>query len=90
MEYITSHKSDNPAYDGLTKINPLKLLKIRPEVKILVRLLLKDTVVIVGDNYIELPVEVKKDLFGIILERYGLGAKTNTGFGHVVRCGDEA
>lgn len=86
IEYITSHKADNPAYDGLTKINPLKLLKVRPDVTILIRLLLKDTVITVGDESIELPAEVKKDLFGIILERYGLGAKTNTGFGHVVRC----
>ena len=88
LEYITSHKADDPAYDGLTKINPLRLLKIQPEVKILVRFLLKDTVVTVGEHCIELKADVKKELFAIILERYGLGAKTNTGYGHVVRCED--
>ena len=85
LEYITSHKATDPRYDGLTTINPLRLLKIRPDVTMLVRLLLKDTVVIAGEEYVELTSEVKRELFAIILERYGFGAKTNTGYGHVVR-----
>ena len=89
LEYITSHKADDHAYEGLTKLNPLRLLKILPEVKVLVRFLLKDTIIFVGDTCIELKAEVKKELFAIILERYGLGAKTNTGYGHVVRCEEE-
>ena len=85
MEYITSHKVSDPDYEGLTKINPLRLLKIRPEVTILVRFLLQDTCVTVGEKCYELTSDIKKELFGIILERYGLGAKTNTGYGHVTR-----
>ena len=72
-------------YDGLTTINPLRLLKIRPEVTILVRFLLKDTCVTVEEKCYELTSAIKKELFGIILERYGVGAKTNTGYGHVIR-----
>lgn len=91
LEYITSHEAPHTEasdlnYDGLTKINPLRLLKIRPEVTILVRLLLQDTCVTVGENCYELTSEIKKELFMIILERYGVGAKTNTGYGHIKKC----
>lgn len=85
LEYITSHKATDPIYDGLTNINPLRLLKIRPDVTMLARFLLQDTIVIAGEECFELTSEVKRDLFAIILERYGFGAKTNTGYGHVVR-----
>ena len=86
MEYITSHKASEPAYDGLTAVNPLKLLKIRPGVKILFRFLLKDTMVYIGNECFELTAAEKKELYAVILERYGFGAKTNTGYGHIVRC----
>ena len=78
IDYITSHRSKHgKQYDGLSNPNPVRMLKVLPDVEFLFRFVLKDSVV----NQIRLPADVKKEVFRELLSRYGAGAKTNTGYG---------
>lgn len=69
-DYITPHKKE--------KLNPLELLKIAPKTKIEIILELHD-LEIAG---IKITADEKLKLFKEILYIVGLGAKTNTGYGH--------
>lgn len=66
-EFITPHKTatENPV--------PIKLLKILPEVRFEFRFRLEDS------SHMTAP--EKKELFQRLLELFGIGAKTNVGFG---------
>ena len=71
-DYLTSHKKI------LKDPNPLELIKIPPQSKIEIFLQLHDTNV----EGISITADEKLDLFKNILYLSGLGAKTNTGYGH--------
>lgn len=72
-DYITPHiNKDNPELNGLTNPNPLKFLKIMPEVKIQFRFRLSDGII---------TAKQKLELFKAILLDIGIGAKTNVGYG---------
>ena len=60
---------------------PIQLIKVLPEVVFEFRFLLKNTKI--GDNEIE--AERKKELFISLLEISGIGAKTNVGYGRLIR-----
>ncbi len=78
IDYITPHKSkDGPAFDEFASPNPIRMLKIIPDVKMLFRFILKDSVV--GD--VCLRADVKLELFKELIKTYGVGAKTNVGYG---------
>ncbi len=83
FEYITPHKANDPRYDGLTGINPIRMLKIRSGVTILFRFLLGETVVELESRQYKISATTKLALFGYLLENYGIGAKTNTGVGRL-------
>ena len=73
---ITPHKeaTKNPV--------PLLLIKILPDVYLEFRFLLGDSVINTGDNSsVTLSAEEKKSLFLSILQLFGIGAKTNVGYG---------
>lgn len=79
-DFITSHRSPlGPEYDGLTNPNPIRMLKVLPGVKFLFRFLLKDTVV----EDVSLKASVKLELFKKLFMQYGVGAKTNVGYGRL-------
>lgn len=67
LESITPHGN------GLTEPNPIRLLKVRPEVAFLFRFRLTDKGQLSADE--------KLDLFKELLLLTGIGAKTNVGFG---------
>lgn len=71
-DYLTPHK------DILGNPNPLELIKIPPQTKMEIYLQLHDTNV----EGISITSDEKLDLFKNILYLSGLGAKTNTGYGH--------
>lgn len=82
-EYITPHKASDPRYDGLTGINPIHMLKVRPGVTVLFRFILQDSVVESDGQQYLIKQETKLALFGKLLEEYGIGSKTNTGVGRL-------
>ena len=77
-DYITPHKSkEDPMLDAFANPNPIRMLKILPNVKMLFRFILKDSVI--GGVYLK--ADVKMELFKELLKTYGVGAKTNVGYG---------
>ena len=89
-EYITPHKASDPRYDGLTGINPIHMLKVRPGVIVLFRFILQDSVVELGGQQYLIKAQTKLALFEKILEEYGIGSKTNTGVGRLQAAGSES
>lgn len=83
LEYITPHKASDPRFDGLTGINPIRMLKIRPGVTLLFRFLLGDTTIQTGGQSIKISADTKLQLFERLLGEYGIGAKTNLGVGQI-------
>ena len=85
LEYITPHKANDPRYNGLTGVNPIRMLKILPGVTILFRFLVGDTFIQTGGCNIKISADTKLKLFEKLLEEYGIGAKTNLGVGQLQR-----
>lgn len=81
LENITSHLSTEADYDGLTKINPITLLKVMPGVVFFFRFLLHDSEIKRGDASVTIKADEKLALFKKIIADFGMGAKTNVGFG---------
>ncbi len=77
-DYITSHKLTKADLIGMDEPNPIKILKILPNVTLLFRFRLSDSEVVK-----ELTHEKKLELFEAIFLKMGIGAKTNTGYGIV-------
>jgi len=74
FESITPHAS------GLAESNPIKLLKVPPDVEFLFRFRLKDKGLLSAAE--------KRKLFRELLLLTGIGAKTNVGFGAMVKEND--
>jgi len=74
LEHITPHfdPNDKLSRAGLKNPRPLRLIKIRPGVKMLFRFHLTDGCI---------SATAKRNLFKAILMQLGAGAKTNVGFG---------
>ena len=87
LENITSHISYDPElkdpcmYQGLTAINPITLLKVMPNVVFLFRFKLCDSVIKTKEGEITVTPDEKLKLFENIIADFGMGAKTNVGFG---------
>ncbi len=80
-DYITPHKSKkNGVPDEFCNPDPLKMLKVLPDVTFKFQFDLKETVI--GDC--KVTPEDKLALFKQILLDFGIGAKTNVGFGKFV------
>lgn len=81
IDYITPHKNkDNkPELDELSEPNPISMLKVISNVVFEFRFKLVDSNI----DGIEITKEDKLDLFKLLLEYLGIGAKTNTGFGYM-------
>lgn len=79
-DYITPHKHPlrNPV--------PIRFLRVNPGVTYRFRFILKDTKVLVGGKEILFSAEQKRDLFKEIILTFGLGAKTNVGYGRFCEC----
>lgn len=77
FEYITSHVAQDPALQGLLDPNPVRLLKVRPNVVFSFSFILTDAEI----NGKLVSREIKKELFKKIMMEQGVGAKTNTGYG---------
>jgi len=71
-DYITSHYSDEPNGE-FKEPNPIKFLKILPEVSFRFQF-----------RFLEKDDEVYLELFKDIIQDFGLGAKTNTGYGKFI------
>ena len=71
-DYITPHKSpvENPV--------PIRILKVAPGVTFAFRFRLSD-ITIEGQT---ITAEEKEDLFGLLLSEFGVGARTNVGYGN--------
>ena len=82
LDFITPHMSDDPAYQGLTGPNPNAFLKILPGVVILFRFRLKNSEIpVVDGDSLRLTAGKKRYFFMRLLKLFGIGAKTNTGYG---------
>ena len=81
LENITSHLSSEPGYDGLAKINPITLLKVMPGVVFFFRFLLHDSEIRHGEESVTITADEKLAFFKKIIADFGMGAKTNVGFG---------
>lgn len=75
IDFITPHKSPfkNPV--------PIRFLRIVPDVTIRFHFRLVDTELLSEGKPLTLSVEEKKQLFRNLLLAFGIGAKTNTGYG---------
>ena len=71
-DYITSHYSDEPNGE-FKEPNPIKFLKVLPEVTFRFQF-----------RFLEEDDEVYLELFKDIIKDFGLGAKTNTGYGKFI------
>lgn len=81
IENITPHLAKNPELEGLTSPNPLSLLKIMPGVVMQFRFRLGDSMLKNGDEEVIIHTDKKLKLFQRFLLDFGIGAKTNVGFG---------
>ena len=93
LENITSHISYDPdlkenprMYQGLTDPNPITLLKVMPDVVFLFRFKLCDSEITVNNKTVKITAEQKLKLFENIITDFGMGAKTNVGFGLLEKC----
>lgn len=79
FDYITHHPSETE------DPNPVKMLKVLPDVIFEFRFKLCDTVITLdsGEEY-KISAGAKKYLFIEIIKTFGVGAKTNTGYGNFV------
>ena len=78
---IASHGTSDPHYP-LIEPNPISFVKIAPGVKLSFRFRLVDTRDEAGN--VLMLAEEKLQLFKTILTTYGIGAKTNTGYGQLI------
>lgn len=76
FDYITPHS------DELKNPIPIQILKVRPNIKFEFGFILHDYVV---DDQVILTAEEKLNLFQNCLLDMGIGAKTNVGYGNLVR-----
>ena len=94
LENITSHISYDPElkdprmYQGLTDPNPIMLLKVMPDVVFLFRFKLCDSKITVNNKTVKITDEQKLKLFENIIADFGMGAKTNVGFGLLEEAAD--
>lgn len=79
-DFVTSHKGSRKELDGLVEPNPVRMLKVLPDVVFEFRFICQTTKV---EHYV-LDWKIKKALFAGILEDLGVGAKTNTGYGNMI------
>lgn len=79
-DFVTSHRGSRKELDGLVEPNPVRMLKVLPEVWFEFRFICQPTKV---GNY-SLDWKIKKALYAGILEDLGVGAKTNTGYGNMI------
>lgn len=78
IDHITPHGDVNDEYGIFKEPNPIPILKVKPDVTFTFAFLLKDSPEL-------LTAEEKKKLFTQILCDFGIGAKTNVGFGQFKR-----
>ncbi len=78
IETLASHRSEDPALQGLTKITLFRFLKVVPGVVFQFRFRLEDTEL--GDGS-RVTAKQKLCLFKSLLLDLGTGAKTNAGYG---------
>lgn len=81
LDVVTPHKAKDSKFDGLTEPNPITMLKVIPEVNFLFRFNLQD------GKY--LSAEKKRELFISIIAFFGIGAKTNAGFGSMAEVAEK-
>lgn len=74
-DFITPH------LEPLKNPTPIRFLRIVPDVTIHFRFRLVDTKISLGGETITFSVDEKKQLFKKLLMTFGIGAKTNTGYG---------
>lgn len=77
-DYITPHPS------AIATPNPIKMLKVLPNVIFEFRFNLKDSVVATENDEFIFSADNKIELFKRILCEFGAGAKTNVGYGNLV------
>ena len=77
-EYITAHKSKKKEIpDEMAEPNPIKILKVLPDVQFQFSFILRDSVI----DKITISSQEKENLFKELLLLFGIGAKTNVGYG---------
>lgn len=83
MDNIAPHGGKD---DVTTEPNPIQFLKVLPDVILEFRFLLHDSTI--SDGFI-LTKDNKKTLFQTLIELFGMGAKTNVGYGNLVSVADD-
>jgi CRISPR-associated protein Cmr6 len=77
-DYTTSHRQEDGSYSPLKEPNPIRFIKVRPDVTFKFQFRLSETVI---SNDLTLTEEIKLEIFKMILLDFGIGAKTNVGYG---------
>lgn len=80
-DYITSHRQEDGSYSPLKEPNPVRFIKVRPDVTFKFQFRLGNDVI--SDNII-ITGEIKSEIFKMILLDLGIGAKTNVGYGQFI------
>ena len=88
LENITSHISTISEYQGLIDPNPITLMKVMPDVVFLFRFKLCDSEITVNNKTVKITAEQKLKLFENNIADFGMGAKTNVGFGLLEKAAD--
>lgn len=80
-DYITSHKQEDGSYSPLKEPNPVRFIKVRPNVAFKFQFRLSETDI---SDEIKLTPAIKAEIFKQILLDLGIGAKTNVGYGQFI------
>lgn len=80
-DYITSHRQEDGSYSPLKEPNPVRFIKVKPDVTFKFQFRLDNDVLC--DNII-MTGEIKREIFKMILLDIGIGAKTNVGYGQFI------
>lgn len=83
LDYLAPHHED-PDLDNMSGVPVLVMLRVKPDSEINFEFILKDSnIVIDGKTYV-ITVDEKLNLFEKIFKEFGVGAKTDVGYGYVV------
>ncbi|MFR1755758.1 MAG: type III-B CRISPR module RAMP protein Cmr6 [Thomasclavelia spiroformis] len=81
LDHLAPHYGDDKLLE-MGNINILTMLRVAPETKIKFEFILKDSELEILDKCYKITVAEKLKLFEQIIKEFGVGAKTNVGYGY--------
>lgn len=83
LDYLAPHH-ENPDLNNLSGVSVLVMLRVRPDSEINFEFILKDSNIVINDKTYTITIDEKLNLFEKIFKEFGVGAKTDVGYGYLV------